>query len=1196
MPKNAELLSAIGNLKSKSKAEREQALDAILKADHTDPLAFRKAVVDNTGLWSTLPGNIMVVPTKGTWTTFFSRGYIGTETPVTGYLESDQFLDPNGFQKIKQAAAEERVKFGLVGVDNEVLVNILKNNGEQCRRYLADKLRPQGIKFDEIHGWDPTNENVLTASALKNIKTEAANLLLLQLIAKPELRDLKLFKDLIDAQTAGNVGDIQKAAKALAAAAGVDPTARDDFANALTKNLTPEIIREAKARRDALQSTAYLEEFKQKLQAYESGLTRDVLLRETIFLNQGDVPFRNDFFTNKLPAGPYRDPAKALPEAQRLTEEMHKRLCARYVEEKLKTIPAPNPVNLVNVLKETVHGPIKTAIQHFIPGEDEILNRAVIDNPETNRLFKAALVKSFTKQLTDKRQIADILNAKNLDEVRQQLSLSIPGVTKEQLECIKDSDLAEIKQAARRQYFKILIQEQSPFGKDYAQAAHAKLIEAFSALPASKQLDLLRKKDNLPFIFKAQTDEKLKSYLGNVDVAAIKDENKRNTLLKEIHNSGIAKVLAGYKPAITIGPAQIKNINDFLLQQRADDLTNANLYKAVIDKVYLECGNPGTLIDFYSDFNLNSTGLNFKGSTAISDAVANQHAHNVKLFDELERIKNDASQTDYQKLIRILLRVEKTAQFNPVFATLKTHLNESQTLEKFLGSSEVAPIKDGLSKELSNDDYQEIRTDRKEKVAKSAQARDTAEIKNDVEGAQQVFDGIHKKVPTLQKRSENLSAKLQEVTKPELHGKSTTEIQALQKDYQKLKLECLEAIDYLERCQKELSRPPAIPPKLVGGTNNEITARNKIREQATELQSEYKKELARVQTALGHYQAIYKKVSENILPEFNKKAKDSEREIYTPTDIKIYVHKRDKVQDMKTTIDSSGAQVISRGVGPTHTSALMKGVDDGKLFDSVGKPAPDEVIYFDTETTVRAKVPKSDGTAGFDDKNVKLEGRFTYDPSPKSVTSGTLQGSSLHRSIPGKFEVIQPPRDETGKAKSQEVTDEVVEFYMKMAVEIVTNMEKPPSKDNPIKLRGVRGKEDEIKHLWTALAYLGEKNSKMKFSPDALVVIGTANFDPQKEREKRAIVGTDKGFSANSTYKAIFESRAVITDRHVGDLAKRLKEKEAEAKKTQKVDSTVHDAMQVKDDLDVIKAVQVENKKKVAEEGISQTVAQLTSK
>src|SRR5690606_920923 len=128
---------------------------------------------------------------------------------------------------------------------------------------------------------------------------------------------------------------------------------------------------------------------------------------------------------------------------------------------------------------------------------------------------------------------------------------------------------------------------------------------------------------------------------------------------------------------------------------------------------------------------------------------------------------------------------------------------------------------------------------------------------------------------------------------------------------------------------------------------------------------------------------------------------------------------------------------------------VLPGQDPESLFKATGKPASDEVICFDTSKAATIVVPDPTNPRTPMNKNVVIEGRFTYDPSPQGGVSGTMTGTDVTRAMPGRYEVVQSPRptdDPQGKVKAKEINDENLDFYMKMATQILSNVKLPLNK------------------------------------------------------------------------------------------------------------------------------------------------------
>ncbi|KTD40915.1 hypothetical protein [Legionella parisiensis] len=1204
---NTSLLNGLGTTK-----EITDALDAILRVDAAQANDFRNAVCDHQALWK----HIDPVYEVSKWK--MKDGRTGNDL-----LDARDTTDT--FLMMKQAAAEQRIKFGISAIkDQSVLLQILSHNTDECRAYLATKVP----EITGAHGWVPSvkpplvgtvqppdtnsSTNILTDDAIKRIKQQAANQFLTTVIAEAKADKLQLLENLLTHKN--DPHNLKLAMEAL----GIPVRSEQLFAQ-----LDPALKRAVKDRVDVLKNEIAIAKFKEELQKFEDSLKKpEDLLKETGLLGKDTVPFLNDVGAKFPPPPPddYINRAKGDGNVKTLVEDMHKRLCAKYVEEKLKKVSPMNVVHMAEVLKETTHVGIKTKIDThgFIP-EAHIRNRAIVDNPEQNRLFKASLIKSYVKELTGtpNKAIIEKLAKPETDikEIRRELAAKIGnGITEGHLECLQDSDLKEIKESARREAFKLLAGEGN----------HSKLIEAFSSLPDKKQQELLNlKPESFRSILNAKTKGELKFYLGN-DVNGKDDylvgiitENKSNAFIKQINNIEIVKILVGLESPVTItglNSDKIKAINDILLAKRAVDLAqDANIadYKAVIDELFTQCGITNDVAglnkqNFYAAFNLNPAGTAFVnrvavGGNTISDKIQTQHSHNQQLYAKLHTLRNPVGapppplEPGYEKLLDVLLRVEKQAPLNPdAPVNLRDEFYKSSTLDKFLTASQLLqPVKDQLKQQLSTEDFNNIRKGLKTDTAKSTNVNDTTKIKNDIDEAEKAYEVVEERTQALKGRLNDIAV-IVDISPshgkkaPQFVGQSQEKLRKSHETYKSLQKECLNSISYLDKAYKEIQAlRPTIPVPLQNppASNQQVADRAKQITEAKQLDRNINYQLNELSVLLDKYRTAYKVTTKEILPALEKAYKDSERVTYQSYDLTITRRSHKDALNMghKYT-DPDDPHIIAKP--KVRNTSVLPGQTPESLFKSTGKPGTDEVICFDTSRNATVVVPDPTNPRSGVNKSVTIEGRFTYDPSPKGGISGTMTGTDVTRAMPGKYEVVQSPKDnDTGKHRGKEVVDEQVDFYMKMASQILSNVKLPLNKK--IVIEGVRGKEDEVKFLHTALLLTGEK---IGLKPGDFKVVGDANYNPQNERKKTA--GIDRGFSDTSWYKQHFESRKDgIVKNHLEKFEDQHKDKKTQAKKTEKVSSNLQSTM--KEEFSVGREIEKETREKQKQEGISPEVARV---
>ena len=211
-------------LKSDGKLARETALNDLVKANPQTPDNFRTAIINKKEQWTAL------------WTgdhkdVMKHKEQTSLEVPDDYFSPtSNKFLNPEvgpSFAEIHQEAVKQRILLGVKDADQDTLIGILTNNPGECRAYLASKAAFGPLT--ETIGWKETttlaavapavakpinNSNtIVTDKTIDDVKKEAANLLLIQLINGNEGADLTPKLNSLSAAT--DSASVTKAAQAL---------------------------------------------------------------------------------------------------------------------------------------------------------------------------------------------------------------------------------------------------------------------------------------------------------------------------------------------------------------------------------------------------------------------------------------------------------------------------------------------------------------------------------------------------------------------------------------------------------------------------------------------------------------------------------------------------------------------------------------------------------------------------------------------------------------------------------------------------------------------------------------------------------------------------------------------------------------------------------------------------------------------
>ncbi|KTD63012.1 interaptin [Legionella santicrucis] len=398
---------------------------------------------------------------------------------------------------------------------------------------------------------------------------------------------------------------------------------------------------------------------------------------------------------------------------------------------------------------------------------------------------------------------------------------------------------------------------------------------------------------------------------------------------------------------------------------------------------------------------------------------------------------------------------------------------------------------------------------------------------------------------------------------PAFQAKARKDPEGMKKKYESSSQECAVMISRLEMQLKELEavkealQNKKLKPEDLGstpffGNSPAMDVLNGITEK-------------RLKDQLDFYKQVQDKIDNHILIAIDEAVKGSKKYIYDPNSVSSRNVSREDLKQHRVGFDRKpGTNNVNVTTPPDATSSIM----DFILEDE--KPTKDQVRCFDVAFTHEKDTGEKVGTAA----------RFTYDPNPPGVSgSSMLIGKEVSKSTPSKFEILQFPRDPDNKLTPDELRKAQIEFSMTMAVQILATLDKPPTKDKPLCINGFSGKQDEVAYLWTALAILGEKNPKMQFSPDALVVRGNSGFNPNAQR------GRLYGFANTSIKATVFDAHSALIDNKRQDLAK-LTTKRFDTKPINKVEEGTEEATkEYKDKLKTGKVkTEIENAEQKVEE------------
>ncbi|HHU0102470.1 TPA: interaptin [Legionella pneumophila] len=1122
MAKNKEFFDALEEIAGSAKNdetlrnELAKVLDDILKTDPSDPDAFRKIIAEHQEFWDEHDPSLME----------FSEGlFFGPSTEE--YLESDDFLDSNdpinSFQKLHQLAAEQRVKLGLEKSDTDTLVAILKNNPEECRAYIESK-KPALGNFSEgnVHGWlkeeyTPTippkainkSTGVLSDGAIKKIKEQASELLLLKLIKNCE--NQQLLKDLL---TANSKTEAEHAANAI----GFPTEGNGELSYPLSDEIE-------EALDDIIQELEE-EAAKAGFDGYVQSLSHDALLAKKNGLESTTAAG----FKNSLDE-PYKT---YLPESE--WERAQGVLGARY----LQAVLSSGTQNLKDALNaKDANALIAELKKPALLGPHDYIDKAVTE--ENLGSLKKNMMKSFINNIKDETNLKalDALKAldgaKNLDKFKEVLGKL--GITP--ADWVKDTDLKDMKQWARARQFELEINRVSSLGS----GAHSKLMSSLTQLPVEKQREILAKPQQLRHLMNAYESHVAEHYLGKnaSGIAELLTENKRLEGFRAIHNAEVARVLANFKPEITLNDKQVAAINQALTTANSNPNTYTQVtdYKTLIDAIKTQSGSVNQK-DFYNAFNLNDDGSAFTSSTPRKDEMSKQQQHNQHIYAEY----NSTSNPGNKKLLAVLLSIEKPVTFskdivNRFLRPLKDSETPQEYADRLFGENPTNPankkFKDDLLRELTPTVFNEIKNDlRRQELLDTNPAHVMAAIKD----LNTEFEAIKKITGPIRTNADKLNF-INDIDpvhlyNPTFQGTARSKAAQMKERYEGLSRDCELVVDQLRRQVIALeghlkSLPQDSQFKAAGLT---LEQKDEIKKLRTDLQTE----LDAVRKDLDFYKKIQGKL-ETIVKEVDVAAKGKMHYYYNSEGIKRHPPvSRDQIPPLPNVPNPS-----------LRSSTTATTGSNGRIQEFlVGEKIPEgQIVVVDVS---HKTAPKSGAP-------VETIGRYTQDNNvPDQVTSKKGEISK----VPGsKFEILQfptqvpPPNPPSGDP----LVEAKVNFSMAMAADILASLDSPPTKDKPIRLRG--SNPEELEYLYTALVILGEKNPKFKFNRDAIEV-NSAVFHPDN------VKGRLWGFSSNSLYSQVFTNTGLtetqnIIQSKIKHMQQMTDEKFSPQKEREKVDSKVQE-------------------------------------
>ncbi len=605
----------------------------------------------------------------------------------------------------------------------------------------------------------------------------------------------------------------------------------------------------------------------------------------------------------------------------------------------------------------------------------------------------------------------------------------------------------------------------------YGASAHPQLIESFVLLEPEKQQELMQDfANNVYRLIHSNEKEELQVILGkDAQVIDIINENKNISQFHKIHNAEVAKILAN--SAMDLEPQQVEDINQQLHDYLQPDTEFSEIISAIVNLFPAE--NRTKLLDKFGMQEREDKILQAKadaGSQGTIKRINDQSGYNERL------IKSRGDDALALALIEQLIPLEKNAQLEKKDTQKFIDVFRKQsTYRKFLKNvSAAAPkITSPLEEYFTPEEFIRLKRIHLEYLDESKQeieAKKILDAMNDEFNALAMTDDDTR--ATFRKI---LGTKFEKWLNPAFMAKAREDATKLKNPFEELAKNCSIVIRLLEEQKAVLEGLPQGPQ----------TFNEKIQ-----------KRLARIIRDLNDY----KKVQDRLLGQ----GQDGKKGILTliheaekgGVAIKGYFSESTHFTVTVTSIDedaSSDKEKLAQAKGTTpqvENPTLIHGPDDN-LF--AGDKIQDKKIRV------------------FNFKHGREEGQFIEKFGPSNPSWVTVKDKPSTPLV--KLEATTFPKNSDPKA--------MLHFSMVMASQMLSCLDGPPGKKQPIILRG--GTPEQQRYLWTALMILGRDGPHMKFGAEAIKV-ASFSFDPKKEQGRIA------RFASGSLYNQLSSKQAEISE------------------------------------------------------------------
>ena len=666
--------------------------------------------------------------------------------------------------------------------------------------------------------------------------------------------------------------------------------------------------------------------------------------------------------------------------------------------------------------------------------------------------------------------------------------------------------MRQIQQFAQSRLMQIQLDKATTLGGQ----AHKELINAIASLPPASQRKLVAD-DKLPTLralMNSTDKEKLKTIFGgsltDSGAQALVDENLRLAGFKQIQNAALAKVLANFEPKITLLPEQIQKINTSCASYSPPDITFQQLGSMTIPLIL------------------------FGGANASLTAALKLDVKNIKLqqisnlpllelyydFEEAPPVPKELKSAE-KALLDVFFRLNaSTVKYEePLIENLNKLLGKNhQSAKNFIDSIDQTIVKDpqqrealqkALTLELSEAAFVDIQKDRRKALF--------AERPNSSEAVlTEIADSLNQ-IKTKEKAVLDSASQLKAFIASDLFVVGSKDMAfgpafdamvkqrpvAIKAELDTLLEKNIAIVEYLSDNKMRLTAHLESLPAVKTPPNKETE----------KLRTSLNAELKTLSQKLEQYVDALKQIK-TLVGEVNRVVGGKEDYVYHSAEIK---HSTCSEEDLQKRIKAVRDRIPFTGPSQSALVAEINPLPDkGPVKSEIARKsalAEGHAHHISEVETISKR-----GT-----QNVVTQG--SYAQTYFQGTASTGKDGQVNRAVGCRVEQIQGPTvvNNPSGPPTPVSADAKATYYLNMAMSLlVANGGKPPTKDNPIKLKG--GTEDEMRLLWTALMIVG-KESKIKFGKDEIKIL-TGTFDPDKEMTSS---WRGKSYAETSAHEQIFK-------------------------------------------------------------------------